>query len=301
MKSFLGVDIGAQSVKACRTDEHGTLLSQSSISTGADIDSDSFLSSLKTIIQELMEEGNSPVSGIGLGSPGPLDKDAGILISSANLPKLKNVPIVSYLKDSFGIPVYYDNDANCAALGEYWYGVGKGSRNLVVITLGTGIGGGWVYEGSLFDGYKGNSMEVGHNTIRPGGTLCGCGHRGCAEAYFSTSGFSTRYRELTGRNFSDAKEFFSLVKKGEQEANLILEEGIEILSELIRNLIHILNPECVVLSGGLVKSYSLFGKQLEKRVREIIFPVFRNYTRILAGGSVTGALGAASLCLGRIP
>ncbi|TGK12416.1 ROK family protein [Leptospira fletcheri] len=297
MKSFLGLDIGAQSVKACKADEHGSILFESSVSTGSEMEGETFLTSLKKLVSELLQKGQ--VSAIGLGSPGPIDKDKGILLSSANLPKLKDVPVVPYLKETFGLPVYYDNDANCAALGEYWYGQGKGSPNLLVLTLGTGIGGGWIHEGKLFDGYKGNSMEVGHTTIRPGGSLCGCGHKGCAEAYFSASGFSTRYKELTGGTFRNAEEFFARVEKGEPEARKILDEGREVLAELIRNLIHILNPECIVLSGGLARSYSLFGKPLENRVREIIFPVFRDHVRILAGGSITGALGAASLCLGR--
>ncbi|TGK00234.1 ROK family protein [Leptospira langatensis] len=297
MSLVLGLDIGAQSIKACLTDRKGSILYQCDRKTGPETSNEDFLTLLEDSVSEVFNFSKEPIQSIGIGSPGPIDKENGILISSANLPKLKDVPLVSHLKKKFNIPVYYDNDANCAALGEYWFGSGKNSPSLIVITLGTGLGGGWVFEGKLFDGYKGNSLEVGHTTIRPGGALCGCGQRGCIEAYFSASGFSARYLEKTGKILSDVEILFETAEQGDPSAKLIIEEGIEALAETIRNLIHLFNPECIVLSGGIARSYSRFGKRLENRVREIIFPIFKDYTRILAGGSVTGALGAASLCL----
>ncbi|TGK04989.1 ROK family protein [Leptospira semungkisensis] len=297
MSLVLGMDIGAQSVKACLTNQEGSLLYQCDRKTGPETDNKEFLSLLEDSVSEILRFSKEPIASIGIGSPGPIDKENGILVSSANLPKLKNVPLVSHLKNTFRIPVYYDNDANCAALGEYWFGSGKNSPNLIVLTLGTGLGGGWILEGKLFDGYKGNSLEVGHTTIRPGGALCGCGQRGCIEAYFSASGFSSRYQEKTGKILSSVESLFEEEEKGDPSSKQILEEGIEALAETIRNLIHLFNPECIVLSGGIAKSYSKFGKRLENRVGEIIFPIFKDYTRILPGGSVTGALGAASLCL----
>ncbi|TGL57592.1 ROK family protein [Leptospira sarikeiensis] len=297
MRSIIGVDIGAQSIKACLTNETGKIFFQSDRKTGPGMDSKLFLSLLENQISELVSKSENPISGIGLGSPGPIDKENGILVSSANLPLLKNVQLVGFLKEKFGVPVFYDNDANCAAIGEYWFGEGKNSPNLIVLTLGTGLGGGWVLEGKLFDGYLGNSMEVGHTTIHPNGALCGCGQKGCAEAYFSASGFSSRFLEKTGSTLPDIQTLFDLTTQDHKEANEILEEGIEALAQLIRNLIHLLNPKHIVLSGGIAKSYSFFGKRLENRVKEIIFPIFKEYVKILPGESVTGALGAASLCL----
>ncbi|PJZ69651.1 glucose kinase [Leptospira perolatii] len=304
MNSFLGVDIGATSIKASLSDSEGKIYDQSSAPTGPNTDNGSFLDSLEKLIENLVQNKQKThpdleLSGIGIGSPGPIDRESGILISSANLPKLKQVRVVDRLKEKFRLPVYYDNDANCAALGEYWFGPGKGSPNLLVLTLGTGLGGGWIYEGKLFEGYKGNGMEVGHTTLKPAGALCGCGQRGCAEAYFSASGFSARMYERSGGKIENAEEFFDLVTKGDPNAKETLEEGVRILAELLRNMIHTINPECIVLSGGLSGSYHLFGKQLENRVREIIFPVFVGYTRFVAGGSVTGTIGAASLCMGK--
>ncbi|MFB5651840.1 ROK family protein [Leptospira wolffii] len=297
MSLYLGVDIGAQSIKACLTDESGEIHSQASCPTGAKMGNEEFLSELEDLISGILRSTGRTASAIGLGSPGPIDKDQGILISSANLPLLKEVPIVSSLNRKFGIPVFYDNDANCAALGEYWFGAGKNSPNLIVLTLGTGLGGGWVFEGKLFDGYKGNSMEVGHTTVVPEGALCGCGQRGCIEAYFSASGFAARFLEKTGSRLEDIESFFKMAESGNSDAKEILDYGTDRLADAVRNLVHILNPECIVFSGGISLSYDRFGKRLETRIRETIFPIFREYTRILPGGAVTGALGAASLCL----
>lgn len=297
MSLYIGVDIGAQSIKSCLTDEFGRIFFQSGVPTGPETEQETFLDGIRNLVLDMKSKAEGKVFGIGIGSPGPIDKHNGILISSANLPMLKNVPIVDSLEKEFGIPVRYDNDANCAALGEYWFGVGKNSPNLVVLTLGTGLGGGWILDGKLFDGYNGNSMEVGHTTVEPGGALCGCGHRGCIEAYFSARGFSARYEERTGFKIPNIETFFEMASSGDEHAKAVLEDGTDKLAECIRNLVHTINPECVALSGGISLSYDRFGKRLENRIREITFPIFREYTRIIPGGTVAGALGAASLCL----
>ncbi|TGL74843.1 ROK family protein [Leptospira yasudae] len=294
MKSYLGIDIGAGSIKASLVDTQGTVFKSTSRATGADTDEKQFLDSLCDIVSEMKDDS---LIAVGIGSPGPIDSESGILIESANLPLLKNVALVDHLKRNFQIPVYYNNDANLAALGEYRFGLGKNSTNLVILTLGTGLGGGWVYQGKLFNGYKGSGMEAGHVTYFPNGSLCGCGQRGCTEAYFSASGFLHRYKEQTGHTLGSAEEFFDKSRKGESPASTLLNEGIEALAQLCRTLIHTINPEKIVFTGGLVKSWDLFGNPLRQRIQEIIFPIFRTYTQILPGGNVSGALGAAALCM----
>ncbi|EMM76481.1 ROK family protein [Leptospira santarosai] len=294
MKSYLGIDIGAGSIKANLVTQDGTILESTSRTTGAETDEPQFLDSLTAIVSEMK---NHSLTAIGVGSPGPIDSENGILIQSANLPLLKNVALVDHLKKKFSIPVYYNNDANLAALGEYRFGIGKGSPSLVILTLGTGLGGGWVYRGKLFDGYKGSGMEAGHVTYLPNGSLCGCGQRGCTEAYFSANGFLNRYQETTGNTLDSAEEFFDRNRKGETVASTLLNEGIEALAQLCRGLIHTINPEKIVFTGGLMYSWDLFGNSLKERVRELIFPIFRTYTQILPGGNVSGTLGAAALCM----
>ncbi|AYV55170.1 ROK family protein [Leptospira kmetyi] len=294
MKSYLGIDIGAGSIKANLVDPQGNILGTTSRTTGVETDEKQFLDSLCDIVTEMK---HPSLVAIGIGSPGPIDSENGILIQSANLPLLKNVALVAHLKKNFQIPVYYNNDANLAALGEYRFGLGKGSSSLIILTLGTGLGGGWVYQGKLFNGYKGSGMEAGHVTYLPNGPLCGCGQKGCVEAYFSASGFLNRYKEQTGNRLSSAEEFFERSRKGESTALSLLNEGIEALAQLCRGLIHTINPEKIVFTGGIVQSWDLFGNALQKRIGELIFPVFRTYTQILPGGNVSGALGAAALCM----
>ncbi|MBM9502517.1 ROK family protein [Leptospira sp. 201903071] len=294
MKSYLGIDIGAGSIKASLVDTSGNILKQTSRNTGIETTEKEFLDSLVDIVKELED---SSLVAVGIGSPGPIDTENGILIESANLPLLKEVALVAHLKKNFKLPVYYNNDANLAALGEYRFGLGKKSSNLMILTLGTGLGGGWVYQGKLFNGYRGSGMEAGHVTYLPGGALCGCGQRGCTEAYFSASGFLRRYHETTGRHLGSAEEFFENVRKGENVAVNLLNEGIDALSQLCRTLIHTVNPEKIVFTGGLVKSWDLYGNTLKEKIHGLVFPIFRTYTQILPGGNVAGALGAAALCM----
>ncbi|TGM52828.1 ROK family protein [Leptospira adleri] len=294
MKSYLGIDIGAGSIKASLVDTGGNILKQTSRNTGVETTEKEFLDSLVNIVSELED---SSLVAVGIGSPGPIDTENGILIESANLPLLKDVALVAHLKKNFKLPVYYNNDANLAALGEYRFGLGKGSGNLMILTLGTGLGGGWVYQGKLFNGYRGSGMEAGHVTYLPGGSLCGCGQRGCTEAYFSASGFLNRYRETSGAQLSGAEEFFEKVRTADRIATTLLNEGIDALSQLCRTLIHTVNPEKIVFTGGLVKSWDLYGDVLKEKIHGLVFPIFRTYTQILPGGNVAGALGAAALCM----
>ena len=133
-------------------------------------------------------------------------------------------------------------------------------------------------------------MEAGHITVVKDGALCGCGQRGCVEAYFSTNGLLGRYFDLTNK-----KEFFELVSQNDKNANQILELGISVFAEGIRNVIHLVNPDKIVFVGGLTASYDLFGKSLEEKVNQIIFPVLASYVKFAVGKSVAGSFGAATL------
>lgn len=144
-----------------------------------------------------------------MGSPGPLDNERGVMISSANMLGLKNLPIKESLKQEFSLPVWYENDANCAALGEAYFGAYKNTESQLILTLGTGVGGGFVNKGILYSGYLGNGIEIGHTTSVIGGALCGCGVRGCVESYFSTRGLLSRYKEKSNQTLENAEEFFN--------------------------------------------------------------------------------------------
>jgi len=294
MKKVLGIDIGGGSIRGSVIDTSGKIYIEDKISTNRVWSNAEFLSSIEGLISTIQKKDS--FEKIGIGTPGPIDMDKGVILRSSNLVNLKNVQLSSYIQDKFKVQVFMNNDANCFALGEYHFGKGKNCENVMVFTLGTGIGCGWVYKGEVFNGYKGNGMESGHSTIVINGALCGCGQKGCAESYFSARGFLNRYREKTGKEMDSAKKFFELVRANDSDATEIFNFGVSVLAELIRNMIHTVNPQKIILVGGLTKSWDLFGEKLNKKVNEIIFPVFLDYTTIETGSGLSSTYGAASLC-----
>ncbi|MBK8396615.1 MAG: ROK family protein [Leptospiraceae bacterium] len=293
MKKYLGIDVGGGSIRGTIVDKDGNSYFDFKTPTNANASNKEFLDSIYIVVKHCLTA--VPADAIGIGTPGPIDIDRGVILSSANLRNLKNVELVTFVQEKSHLPVYFNNDANCASLGEYYFGAEKNLKNLVVFTLGTGIGSGWIINGKVFNGYKGNGMEAGHITVVKDGALCGCGQKGCIEAYFSTNGFLGRYHDLTSKELENAKEFFELVSNNDADALQILESGVSLFAEAIRNVIHLLNPEKIVFVGGLTASYDLFGKSLEEKVKAITFPVLANHVKFSVGNSVAGTFGAASL------
>lgn len=291
MRRAIGVDIGGGSIRASLFDESGKELESFVSPTPEHLNNDSFIKILKDTIRPLVKDS----FGIGVGSPGPLDNERGVMIASANMQGLKNLPIKEELVREFSLPVWYENDANCAALGEAYFGFYQDTESQLILTLGTGVGGGFVDRGVLYTGYLGNGIEIGHTTSVIGGALCGCGVRGCVESYFSTRGFLGRYQERANRRLNHAEEFFHLVREKDPLAIEVLNFGTLALAHAVRGAVHLLNPEAVVFVGGITKSYDLFGESLEAEIRSTIFPVLNDRLKIGPGMSLSGALGAASL------
>jgi len=293
MRKYLGIDVGGSSIRGTVVDKEGNSFFDFQIPTDATASNKTFLDSIHLVIRHCLTA--VPVDAIGIGTPGPINIDTGVLISSANISNLSNVELISFVKEKFHLPVYFNNDANCASLGEYHFGAGTNTKSLVVFTLGTGLGCGWVLNGKIFNGYKGNGMEAGHTTIIKDGAICGCGHRGCTESYFSTKGLLNRYRDLTAIQLTNAKEFFELVLIEDEPARKVLDLGISVFAECIRNVVHLVNPDKIIFVGGLTASYELFGKSLEEKAKSIIFPVLSDYIKFDVGASIAGTFGAAAL------
>ncbi|MDX1958968.1 MAG: ROK family protein [Leptospiraceae bacterium] len=292
VETFLGIDVGGGSIKASLIDRNGKLYQEEVEPINRLATNQEFLNHLKSLVNKFPDT----VKKIGVGTPGPIDFDSGIIIHSSNLSNLSNFPIVAEISRITNKQVMFNNDANCAALGEYHFGNSKGINNLIVIALGTGLGCGWIYQGSIYNGFRGNGMEAGHTTIVKDGAVCGCGNKGCAESYFSTRGLVNRYKEQTGKSISNAKEFFKLIEENDIEAKRILSYAVEVLAELVRNLIHTVNPEKIVFVGGLTRSYSIYEVELKRKLKEIVFPVLWDNLIMEKGIEIAGAYGAASLC-----
>lgn len=292
----LGIDIGGGSVKAAVVNEAGFCQNETSFSVSSQTTGAEMLLGLEKLIDAGLSLFPS-ISRIGIGSPGPLDAQKGILLESANLPLLKNLALKTHLQDKFHLPVHYNNDANCAALAESRFGTGKYWESCLVLTLGTGIGGGFVDRGKLFQGYQGNGIEIGHTTVVIGGDLCGCGERGCVESYFSTKGLLNRFEARTNEKLPNAKSFFDQVRSGDSTSKEILDFGVTCLAESVRSAIHLLNPEGVAFVGGITEAWDLFGKSLESQIRAKIFPVLEKRLKIAVGASLSGIQGAGALAL----
>jgi glucokinase len=293
IKKYLGIDIGGMSLKANLIDKTGKIYDSFTVPTNSNWYNQDFLNACGLLLEHFKI---NEFESIGLGTPGPIDLGNGEIIFSSNLPNIKNLPIVNYFQKNSNKTIYFNNDANCAALGEYYFGSKKNCKDLIVLTLGTGLGVGWVHSGKIYNGYEGNGMEAGHQTIVIDGARCGCGGNGCAEAYFSTRGFLGRYKEKTEIELNNAKDFFGLVERNDPIAIEVLEFANRVLANAIRNLVHTINPERIVLVGGITKSKDLFFNDLKSYLKTIIFPVLWDRLTIDIGESSAGQKGAACLC-----
>jgi len=224
--------------------------------------------------------------GIGIGSTGPLDVNKGILLNPETIPGWVNVPIVPWIEDRFGVPACLENDADVAALGEYWMGAGQGVSRLYAITVGTGIGTACVIDGQVYRGHKGFHPEGGHQVIDPSGPLCYCGAHGCWESLASGSAIARRAREMftasselvvssTLGNLAhgnperiDARMVAEAARQGDLLANRIIDQAARYFSLGVFNLLMLFFPEMIVLSGGVMKSLDLFMPAIQQAVNE---------------------------------
>ncbi|MCX7796604.1 MAG: ROK family protein [bacterium] len=277
MDKIIGIDIGGTKIAIGRADINGNLEDSVRFPTNVS-------RGYKAIVQEIIEktkelaDGHSVVS-IGIGCGGPLDSKRGRILSPPNLPGWDDVPLVDDIKSVFNVPVYLENDANAAALGEFHFGAGKDVSNMVYMTLSTGIGGGIILNNRLIHGVRDSGGEVGHQTILPDGPLCNCGNRGCLEALSSGTGIAKIFREklASGRTsivtewIKDPEEVSAKIiadaaKIGDPLAIEVWDSAIYYLGIGIANIVTIVSPEMVVLGGSLIK----YGETLFVRVREIV-------------------------------
>lgn len=260
----------------------------------------------------LAEEGASEdsVAGMGIGSPGPLDRASGVVLDTPNL-GWKDLPLRDLLSEATGLRATLDNDANCATFGEWWRGAGRDVDNLVGLTLGTGIGGGIVLRGELVHGASDAAGEIGHMSIDFTGRRCACGNYGCLEAYCSGPNIAARAREgieagvetvLTDLVDGDlaritAATVYEAVVLEDDYANEVMTETAKILGAGIANIINVLNPEVVVIAGGVTRAGSHLFQPLKSEVRRRAFRSAERACRILPAElpETAGMIGAAGV------
>jgi glucokinase len=267
----------------------------------------------KVIAQTMAETGasRSAFIGVGMGSPGPLNRDKGIVIITPNL-GWKNFPLRDEIASRVKLEATLDNDANCATLGEFWCGAAKGGRNVIGMTLGTGIGGGLILEGKLFHGASDVAGEIGHTTIDSTGRRCKCGNYGCLEAYASGPAIAERAREalrgdegesiLVGMVEGDARKItaatvYEAAKRGDITAREVVRETARFLGAGVANLLNIFNPDTVVLAGGVTQAGDALFQPLRAEVKRRAFKPAVQACRIVPGAlplsaGVVGAIAA---------
>ncbi|MBQ3022598.1 MAG: ROK family protein [Clostridia bacterium] len=255
---YIGVDIGGMSIKAGIVSEDGKILTKCAVPTPCN-DEDAFCRAMLECIKKAMDEANigiDEIKSIGVGSPSAVEREEGILLEAENI-GYKRIYARDFLQKSLGdIPVFVDNDANCAALGEYYKS--KKSPHFIFITLGTGIGGGVILDGKLFLGSNGAAGELGHIVTRAGGRECNCGRRGCWEKYGSMTGLietaTERRDEMKSLGKNDeitGKLIFDLSEKGDDGAKKIVSDWIEEVAIGVVDMINIFQPDEIVIGGAV--------------------------------------------------
>jgi glucokinase len=318
MKLAVGVDIGGTNIKTVIVSEECKILSSLSHPTPAKEDKVVFKDLMSGVLKEIINEeylkeisssesGMDDLVGIGFGIAGLIDSKEGVVIDSPNIPNINGLNIKESFEKEFPFPVVVNNDVNTCAYGEKWCGTGKDFDNFIVLTLGTGLGGGFIYKGELYEG----AFEVGHMVIEPNGLFCTCGSSGCLESYASGRAIvdraTTAMEKGTESILSKCCDgnFYKITPEDIYKAAL---DGDNLSRELFRplghflgigiaNLINLLSPEAVIIGGGLVGAWDLFIEELNKEVSKRAFKPLYARVKILKTvlNKECGSIGAAGL------
>ncbi len=310
MKYGFGVDLGGTTVKIAYFNENGDMLDQWEIPTVTENNGSQILPDIAASIRDYREKKeirDADLLGIGIGVPGPVD-------GKGNVNRCVNLGwgvfnISKELEALTGLPVTAGNDANVAALGEYWKGGGQGCQSMVFVTLGTGVGGGIVIDGRLLHGAHGSGAEIGHMVLNRNETAtCGCGKHGCVEQYCSATGIvrmaklelaaSQELSVLRERESISCKDIFDAGKNGDKLALRVLDQYYAYMGEFLGNVCSVVNPEAVVLGGGVSKAGKVLLEGVEPYFKKYVFHAAANVKFTLAVlGNDAGAYGAFKLAL----
>lgn len=313
MKPYVvGIDIGGTNTVFGIVDARGNVIASSSIKTGKHPDVNDYIEELKTALNTLIVNNDAvdKIAGIGVGAPNA-NYYTGCIEMAPNLPWKDRIPMAELLRDAFGVPVAITNDANAAAIGEMTYGVARGMKDFIMITLGTGVGSGIVVNGQLVYGHDGFAGELGHVVVKPNnGRMCGCGRTGCLEAYCSATGVArtareflelrtepSRLREIPVEEIT-SKDVYDAAMLGDKLAKEIFDYTGEIMGRAFCNFVCFSSPEAIVLFGGLARSGELLMKPIRKAMERNMLNIFKGKTKLLLSELKEGdaaVLGASAL------
>ncbi len=315
MRVIVGVDLGGTNVVVGGIAEDGSASyalarERTPVQLGAEAVVDLIVRMIRRCIDETRRAApDAEVAGVGIGAPGPLDTAKGLVIVAPNL-GWRNMPLRDRVAGAVGLPTTLDNDANCAILGEWWQGAARGARFVVGLTIGTGVGGGIVLDGRLYHGVHDVAGEIGHTSIDLNGRRCKCGNYGCIEAYASgpaiaaraveglEAGATSRLADYVHGDLAalDAEVVYQASREGDEFAQEVVRDTARFLGATVANVVNILNPDVVVICGGVTQAGEQLFAPLREEVRRRAFKPAVAACRIVPGSlpGTAGVYGAAA-------
>lgn len=290
------VDLGGTHLRVALVDDTGKILRHLKQETPRGDSPDGILDALVSAARE-WDCDKQPVVAASIMVPGAVDSDKAVVVQAPNLPSLTNFRLKAELQQRLGWPVFLENDANAAAVGELWLGAARGCRDVVSVTLGTGVGGGVILNGKLWRGSHGSAGEIGHTTVDPfSGLKCKCGNTGCLELFASATAIVRMAREL-GMNELTAEQVYEAGRNGDELALSVFKRFGMYLGIGLANLINLIDPQVIVITGGAVNGWDLFAAEMYRQVGERAFRATAQQVKIARSecGDNAGLLGAARL------
>ncbi|MEP6902674.1 MAG: ROK family protein [Actinomycetota bacterium] len=305
-KVVAGIDIGGTKIALALQTIQGQQVASHRLPTEVNLGPQKILENVSQAIEEMLAKTGANLTAIGIGCPGPIDIERGLALSPTNLPEWIDFPLVATIKKRFSVPIVLDNDANAAALGEYFYGAGRGFKDILYVTISTGIGGAIVCEGHIHHGVGASAGEIGHTIVKPDGIRCRCGTYGCLETIGSGLSIARRMKEtLAANNGKNIEKFNEItaetvveaVKNGDAAARSIWDETIKYLAIGIGNAITLIAPEAVIIGGGVASAGELLLEPLRREIRKNVTMLPIEKVEILKAslGSESGVCGALML------
>jgi len=295
-----GIDIGGTTTKIGLVKDH-TVIARSRIATTGHVDEHAFADAIAREVERLAKDNGQPIIAAGIGAPNG-NQLTGTIDRAPNLPWKKDVPLARMLSDRLGVPCTLGNDANAAALGEWRYGAGRGCDDLLVVTLGTGLGSGFIVNGQLLLGPFGNAGELGHVITVIDGRSCTCGRKGCLEAYVSIRGIRQTYLELADSSEllqeEGVKPIADAAMRGEDAAVQTFRDTARWLAVGLANAVAHTCPQRIILFGGIARNGEVLMNPLKRRFNEALLNIYQGKVELLLSGLAeddAGILGAAGL------
>ena len=317
MKYYVGIDFGGTGIKVGIIDENGKILIKDSFVTDPQKSGDEIVKHIAECTQKVMDDSKLPqenILGIGIGSPGLLNPETGQLKIVTNIPNLNDIYLTKGISDYLNKPAFLDNDVNTMSLGEFYYGSGKGKKNVIALTVGTGVGGGIILNGELYRGTTFTAGEIGHMSIARDGKYCSCGNYGCLERYVGKEGIIERFEIYKSKGIETSidkyledgkitpKAISMAAKDGDKISIEVLKETGEILGHAIASLVNILNPEMIIIGGGISNAGDLLMEPIRMGMLKHAYTIPASAVEIVRAqlGNDAGLVGSASLAVANL-